>query len=190
MRIDIAEIGSAPVLSGAVNGKAAFAALVKIVDHEPTEPVPLFLDFRNIDTATASYLRESVFALKTYMRTTNSKYYPVVANINDEVWDEMALVAALKSDVIMSCELDKRDRVLKAELIGDLDPKQKMTFDVVRDSDQVDANGLMEKFGEAEKTKGTTAWNNRLAALVARGVIREFVQGRAKSYRPLLKEAK
>lgn len=190
MRIDMAEIEGAPVLSGAVNGRAAFAALVKFIDHEPIEPTPLFLDFRNVETATASYIREAVFALKTYMRATNSKYYPVVANLKDDVWDEIALVAALKSDVIMSCELDNQAKVTKAELIGDLDPKQKMTFDVVRDSYQVDANSLMERFGETERTKSTTAWNNRLAALVARGVIREFVQGRAKTYRPLFEEAR
>jgi hypothetical protein len=163
---------------------------VKVIDREPKEPAPLFLDFRNVDTATASYLRESVFALKTYMRTVNSKHYPVVANISDEIWDEMTLVARLKSDVVMSCKLDQGNKVSGTDLIGDLDPKQKMTFDVVRESNQVDANGLMERFGESEKTKGTTAWNNRLAGLVARGIIREFVQGRAKSYRPLLKEAK
>lgn len=184
----MAEIAGAPVLSGAVNGRAAFASLVKIIDCEPKEPAPLFLDFRNVDAATASYLRESVFALKTYMRTTNSKHYPVVANIRDEVGDEIALVAALKNDAFISCRLDNHSKVIETGLIGNLDPKQKMTFDVVKGSEQVDANSLMEKFGKAERTKGTTAWNNRLSGLVARGIIREFVQGRAKTYRPLLEE--
>lgn len=189
MRIDMAEVGGAPVLSGAINGKAAFASLMKLVDRQPKEPTPLFLDFRNVETATASYLRESVFALKTYMRTTNSKYYPVVANVNHEIWDEMAVIAALKNDAMVSCSLDGRDKPSAIELVGSLDPKQKMTFDVVSESGQVDANGLMERFGESEGTKGTTAWNNRLAALVARGIVREFVQGRAKTYKPVLEES-
>jgi len=190
MRIDMAEVAGTPVLSGAVNGKVAFAELVKIINHEPNEPAALFLDFRNVDTATASYLRESVFTLKIYLRTTKSKYYPVVANVDDLALDEISIIAALKGDVIMSCELDGNDKVAETQLIGNLDPKQKMTFDIVNQLDQVDANSLMEKYGDAEKTKGTTAWNNRLAALVAKGVIREFVQGRSKFYRPLLEEAR
>jgi hypothetical protein len=188
MRIDMAEIAGTPVLSGAVNGKVAFVELIKIVDHEPKQPAPLFLDFRNVEVATASYIRESVFALKQYMRTINSMYYPVVTNVDGAMWDEFSVVAALRNDVIMSCRMDGENIVSEAELIGSLDPKQKMTFDLVRGSGRIDANGLMERFGEAEKTKGTTAWNNRLSSLVARGVIREFVQGRSKFYRPLFEE--
>jgi hypothetical protein len=186
MRIDMTEIAGAPVLSGAINGKAAFAAFVKIVDIEPKEPAPLFLDFRNVEIATASYLRESVFALKAYMRTRSSKFYPVVANVNDPVMDELSVLTNLTNDVIMSCKVDQNHNILSQELIGTLDPKQKMTFDLVSMSDQVDANSLMDNFGESEKTKGTTAWNNRLSGLVSKGIIREFTQGRAKFYRPLL----
>ncbi|MBZ9799711.1 hypothetical protein [Mesorhizobium sp. ES1-4] len=185
MRIDMAEVAGAPILSGAINGKAAFAEFVKMVDGEPNEPSPLFLDFRNIDVATASYLRESVFALKTYMRTRNSRYYPVVTNINNLVADELSVIATLKNDVIMSCQIDENRNILTQEIIGTLDPKQKMTFDLVMRSKEIDANRLMEQFGESEKTKGTTAWNNRLSGLVSKGIIREFVQGRAKVYRPL-----
>ncbi|MER9440348.1 hypothetical protein NKI79_02890 [Mesorhizobium sp. M0340] len=188
MKMDMAIIGSGPVLSGSINGKAAFAAFVKAIDREPAAPTPLFLDFTNIDVATASYLRESVFALKAYMRTLSSKYYPVVANINDDIWDELLIVANAKGDAIMSCRLDRDERVSGAELIGSLDPKQQMTFDLVNEYNGVDANHLMEKFGEAEQTKSTTAWNNRLASLAARGVIREFAQGRSKYYRPLFEE--
>ncbi|TIV29811.1 MAG: hypothetical protein E5V90_10860 [Mesorhizobium sp.] len=180
------EVSGGPILSGAVNGKDAFAALVKAVDREPKEPEALFLDFRNVEFATASYLRESVFALKTYMRSRSAKFYPVVANVNSSVMDEFSVITILTNDVIMSCQLDGNRNIMSQELIGTLDPKQQMTFDIVSKSEQIDANSLMEDFGEAEKTKGTTAWNNRLSGLVAKGIIREFSQGRAKFYRPLL----
>ncbi|OBQ77648.1 hypothetical protein A9K71_11155 [Mesorhizobium sp. WSM3873] len=159
---------------------------MKAVDVEPKEPTALFLDFRNVEVATASYLRESVFALKTYMRARNSKFYPVVANVNNSVMDELSVITILTNDVIMSCQIDGNRNILSQELIGTLDPKQKMTFDLVSSSERIDANSLMENFGESEKTKGTTAWNNRLSGLVSKGIIREFAQGRAKFYRPLL----
>lgn len=182
----MAEVAGGPILSGAINGKDAFATFVKAVDREPKEPEALFLDFGNVEFATASYLRESVFALKTYMRARSSRFYPVVANINDSVMDELSVITTLTNDVIMSCQIDGNRNILSQELIGTLDPKQKMTFDLVNESDIIDANSLMENFGEAEKTKGTTAWNNRLSGLVAKGIIREFSRGRAKFYRPLL----
>lgn len=190
MKIDMVQIANGPVLSGSVNGKAGFAALVKAIDPEPSIPTPLFMDFRNVDVATASYLRESVFALKTYMRANASRFYPVVANISDEMTDELLIVANAKNDAIMSCRIGVDDRVIDAHLIGSLDPKQKMTFDLVNRLYEVDANRLMEEFGEAEQTTSTTAWNNRLAGLAARGVIREFANGRSKFYRPIFEEGR
>ena len=77
----------------------------------------------------------------------------------------------------------------RVELIGTLDPKQQMTFELVLKFGEVDANYLMEKFGELEKTKSTTAWNNRLSNLASRGIIREYTKGRSKFYRPLIMES-
>jgi len=188
VRISLMQISDSPVLAGAFNGKIAFAEMIKAISDEGVVPQPLFLDFVGIEVATASYLRESVFALKTYMRTKSSSYYPVVANANSDVWDELSVIAHAKNDVIVSCELANDGCASNVELIGNLDPKQRLTFELVLKFKQVDANSLMEQFGEAEKTKSTTAWNNRLASLASRGIIREYSKGRSKYYRPLLTE--
>lgn len=182
------QISDTPVLAGAVNGRIAFAEIIKGIPDDPVAPQPLFLDFGSINVATASYIRESVFALKTYLRAKNSSYYPVVANANPDVWDEVSVIASAKNDVIVTCELAEDETATNVELIGSLDPKQKMTFELVLKFGEVDANYLMDQFGEVEKTKSTTAWNNRLAGLASRGIIREYTKGRAKYYRPLLME--
>lgn len=188
MRISLIQLSDSPVLAGAVNGKIAFGEIIKCINEDTPVPQPLFLDFRGIDVATASYVRESVFSLKTYLRARGSFYYPVVANANADVWDEISVIASAKNDVIVTCDLSDDGTVTQAELIGSLDPKQQMTFELVLKFGQVDANYLMEQFGEAEKTKNTTAWNNRLANLASRGIIREYTKGRSKYYRPLLME--
>lgn len=157
---------------------------------EPDDPEPLFIDFAKVEVATASFLRESMFALKSYMRTNGSKFYPVAANVNQAIKDELSVLADAKNDAIMTCHLDDTGHVADAELVGELDPKQQMTFSLVLKLNGADANSLMEKFGADEKMKNTTAWNNRLAGLVARGVVREFSNGRAKFYRPLFEEAR
>ncbi|NKM22030.1 hypothetical protein GFM01_30565 [Rhizobium laguerreae] len=189
MRISLMQISDDAVLAGAMNGKVAFAEMIKTIPDEALVPQPLFLDFGSIQVATASYLRESVFALKSYLRSRNSSFYPVIANANPEVWDELSVIASAKNDAIVTCTLSDEGDATSIDLLGNLDPKQQMTFDLVLKFDEVDANSLMEQFGESEKTKGTTAWNNRLASLASRGIIREFTKGRSKFYRPLLMES-
>jgi hypothetical protein len=46
----------------------------------------------------------------------------------------------------------------------------------------------MRDYGESEKTKVQTAWNNRLASLAGLGLVVELSQGRAKRYRSLFAE--
>lgn len=190
MRIRLRHIMDDPILAGAGNGKSAFAALLAVVNSEPAEPSPLFIDLSGVEIATASFLREAVFGLKNYMRTIDSLHYPAVANAKAAVLDELAVIAEARRDAIAVCDLDDEGSALNARIIGDLDAKQALTLKLVIDMNGADAAGLMERYGEAEKTTSTTAWNNRLAALANRGLIREFARGRAKYYRPIFEETR
>lgn len=188
MILKIHDILGKDILSGAINGKAAFSSFIALSSPEPMEPSALYLDFSRIEVATASFLRESVIAFKSYMRVVGGKYYPVVANINLDIEEELSVLMEAGNDAILSCNVDKNGQVSEVSIIGQLDPKQSMTFDLAAEMTEVDASSLMKKFGASEKTKSTTAWNNRLSALVSRGLLREFSRGRAKYYRPLLEE--
>ena len=173
------------MLSGKINGKAGLATFIGLIDEEPAEPTILFLDFAQIEFASGSYLRESTFNFKKFVRSSYSNFYPVVANITDEIAEELRMVAELSGDVVMSCVLDRKGHPSNPVLLGSLDPKQDMTFGLVETLGSCDANGLMKTHGAQESTKSTTAWNNRLSGLAARGVVREFTSGRSKHYRPL-----
>lgn len=70
----------------------------------------------------------------------------------------------------MLCSPDENNSPHQARLAGDLDPKQRLTFDLVQQRRETDAAELMREHGEGENIK-QTAWNNRLAAL-ARGWVR------------------
>lgn len=186
MRYNLAFEGSGPVLAGANNGKVAFGSIVRSIDKEPPTPTPLFLDFKDVEVATASFLRESIFALKLYLRSVRSNIYPVVANSNEAVYEELLLVANARGDAIICCDLSAADKPSEIGLIGQLDPKQQETFDLVNELKIADAIGLMEKYDAEEDKKSPTKWNNRLAGLASRGLILEFSRGRAKYYRPVL----
>ena len=189
MIISIRDLINSDILAGVANGKAVFASCVSMTGEEPDEPNALFLDFGDIEVATASALRESVIALKAYKRSICSKQYPVLANINDSIEDDVRVLMDARNDAIITCNFESGGAVSNIRLIGNLDPKQAMTFNLVSQLNGADASSLMERFGKEEKTTSTTAWNNRLAGLVQRGLLREFTYGRSKFYRPLLEEA-
>lgn len=170
------------MLAGAINGQKAFARLVEHVGQEPSVPTPLFLDFEKVTVASVSYLRESVIAFRDYIRKAKPNYYPVLANVNDAVRDDLRELTRAARDVVMTCRLDPACNASDPAPVGVLEPKQQMTFDLVRKYGETDATRLMTKHGGNE---GTTAWNNRLAGLASIGLVIVESHGRGKRYRSL-----
>ena len=186
-RADVQALAGASILSGAPRGADMFAHLIKLVNPQPTDPEPFFLDFSNVEVATASYLRESVLAFRDFVRGKRSMLYPVIANANEVIREELLVLAASGGAAIMSCILSPEGKVSDPVLLGNLDPKQQLAFDLVNQRGETDATELMRDFGEG--LKSATGWNNRLASLAALGVVIEVSQGRSKRYRPVLVEA-
>lgn len=181
--------GDGEVLAGAPHGRQVFVRMVDRTAQEPSLPVPVFLDFQGVSVATASFLRETVFRYRDDVRKRRSNLYPVVANINQLILDELDVLTAAENDAVMVCELRQRGHPSNAKVVGRLDPKQRITFDLVIERGEADAGELMESFGDQEEKRvGQTAWNNRLSSLATLGLIVELNQGRSKRYRPLLQE--
>jgi hypothetical protein len=187
-KIKMNELTGQDVLSGALDGKAAFFAMLDKTKTEPAQPSPLLIDFDGIEVATASYLREAVFALKTYLRARGSKLYPVVANANTAICDELAVIAEAKKEYLLVVGISPAGEVTNQDIIGQLDPKQATTFDRVKRLGRTTAGEMKDKFGAEEEVSAPTVWNNRLASLAAQGLILEYTQGRAKFYQPLFTE--
>lgn len=185
MRIHMRNLGNAEVLAGAVNGRRVQAKLLEVTDKEPTVPEPVFLDFTGVDVATASFLRETVLDYRDAIRRRRSNFYPVVANANQVVEEELKVLVSSDADVLMLCLLDENDQPHQPRLLGKLDPKQRLTFDLVQKRQETDAAELMREHRETKAVK-QTAWNNRLSALANMGLVVELSEGRAKRYRSLL----
>jgi hypothetical protein len=189
MKISIRELanGDGRVLAGAITGRRIFTKLLECTDKEPPTPKPLFLDFAGVDVATASFLRETILAFRNTVRLKHSKFYPIIANANEVVADELAVLLDLRGDVLMLCSLDEKDQPHEPRLLGDLDPKQRITFELVQEREETNA---AELYKQCDDKIEPTAWNNRLAALAGLGIIVELSQGRSKRYRPLLRRVK
>ncbi len=173
-----------PILSGAASGRNALAVLLTLTATEPPVPTPVFLNFAWVDVATASFLRESVLIFRDLIRGRKSNFYPIIANPKDSVREELEELVHPRGGVLMACKMDESCRVIEATPIGQLDPKQQLTFDLVRRHGETDAGELMREYAE-EKVKHATAWNNRLASLASLGLVVEVSQGRTKRYKPL-----
>lgn len=187
-RIVIGEFSAGPVLSGALRGQQLLVKLLPEVSTEPSEPEPVFLDFTGIETATASFLRESVLAFRDFFRSRRSNIFPVIANANGAVCEDLGELIKSRGGVLVICDLSTDGQVSNPRILGSLDPKQQLTFDLVCKFGKTDAAELMQ--AQSSENIGSTAWNNRLASLVGLGIIVEDnVTGRTKRYRPLLQGA-
>jgi len=184
MILEMARLAGATILSGAPSGRQLYAKLVAALPAEPEFPEPLFLDFQNIEVATASFLRESVLAFRTFVRGRKSNFYPAIANPTADVVDELVVLLELLSDVVMTCTVDENGEILRCRHIGKLDPMQQVTFDLVRAHGETTAVKLMETEDSHVKA---TAWNNRLVTLSNLGLICEQSHGRTKTYKPLFR---
>lgn len=184
--MNIAQLAGGSILSGAPSGRDLYAKLVAGLPAEPTSPEPLFLDFQDVEVATASFLREAILAFRTFVRGRKSNLYPVVANATADVIDELVELVQSRGDVVMTCTIDENGAVLRLRPIGKLEPMQQLTFDLVNSRGETTASKLMESEGGQVKV---TAWNNRLTSLSNLGLIFEESQGRMKTYRPLLRSA-
>lgn len=184
MQISFKDLAGIDVLAGAENGRKILAKLVEQTGRDPQNPETLFLDFAGIGVATASFLRESVLLFRDAVRNRRSNFYPVIANANELIAEELRLLCSSKGDVIMLCNLSSDGNVTDHRLAGELGPKQRTTFDLVQALGETDAAELMKKHGDGELAK-QTAWNNRLATLASLGLVVEISHGRAKRYKPV-----
>jgi hypothetical protein len=126
--------------------------------------------------ATASFLRESVLAFRDIVRGRRSVICPVVANASDAVKEELDELVKSRGGILMTCQLAEDGTISNPSLIGRLDRKQQLTFDLVRQRGETDAMELMREFGGSEDV-GSTAWNKRLSSLAALGLVIEMSFG-------------
>jgi hypothetical protein len=173
-------------LSGGIPGRKLLSAFIAATPPADA-PMIVFLDFKGIEIATASFLREAVVSFRDYARLSLSNVYPAVANLAPEVREELDFFLRTTRDALWACDLDSSNHASQARLIGELDPAQRATFDAMLGKPATTATELATLF--ADQSIGPTAWNNRLSGLAAKGLVVERRSGKTKSFSPLLEIA-
>jgi hypothetical protein len=174
------------ILAGSKAGRKLFAKLVESVTGA-SSPEPLFFDFEGIRTATASYLREGIVAYSEYNRSRDSNLFCVAANLDEAVEEELDFCLRARAGVMLVCSL-KKSALTKIRLLGELDPKLANALSAVHELKEVDATTVWQRHKNDEPIK-VNAWNNRLAALSAMGIVIEETRGRTKFFKPIIVES-
>ena len=108
MHTDIAELVGTDVLGGALQGRHACAKLSELARNPPDNPTPWFWDFKGVKVASASFMRECFVALQAILRAQRSTLYPVIANANPDVREDLRVTYKDVGTAIVICRLDGR----------------------------------------------------------------------------------
>jgi hypothetical protein len=183
MRLLIGDLSNSSILSGSLLGRQVLSRAIAEA-HPSDQPYVVFLDFQGVAVATSSFLREAVFKFRDYARASLENAYPVVANANDDVIEELDMFAKRQKDAVWCCALEQSGQVLSARIVGHLDAKEAETLRFLTALGTASAPQLaVEHKGLG---LGATAWNNRLAALSKRSLLIESKSGKTKMFTPVL----
>lgn len=174
---------SSKTLAGSAMGRQMLAHLIE--NTKPVaQPTIAFLDFEGVDIATGSFLREAVMGFRDFCRNAAGMIYPVVANANANIEEELSTYLRGRNDAIWACSADANGRAADPRILGELDAAQISTIQLIGKYHPISAPELA-KLRPDDKI-GTTAWNNRLATLAAKGMLKEVRHGKTKLFSPVM----
>lgn len=170
-------------LAGSAMGRQMLATLIG--ETQPVaEPTVAYLDFAGVDIATGSFLREAVLGFRDFGRNAIGMLYPVVANANAIIEEELSVYLKDRNDAIWACALGDAGSASLPHILGELDAAQQSTMKLIAQHHRISAPELAKL--RPDEGIGTTAWNNRLATLTAKGILMEFKSGKTKTFAPVM----
>lgn len=170
-------------LSGAGRGRVLLARLIEWTAMN-TPRGTLLLDFKGVEAATASFLRESVLAFRDYVRIYQPELFPVAANLNDELREEFDELLRQRREAMLACTTDKQGKVAADLVLGILEPGLAATLQTIRTHGTVSPGELRE--GKVRLEASTVS--NRLASLTRQGFVTSRAEGKRRVYRFVLDE--
>jgi pimeloyl-ACP methyl ester carboxylesterase len=185
IRYPIHSIAAKATLAGTAMGRQMLAQLIAVT-RPVNVPTVVYLDFGGIDIATGSFLREAVLGFRDFGRNAIGTLYPVLANANTTIEEELSVYLKDRNDAIWACSLSEDGAALSPHILGELDLSQMNTLQLISQHQPISAPELA-KLRPTEGI-GTTAWNNRLATLAAKGILMELKQGKTKLFAPVLED--
>ena len=161
-------------------------------------PIFVFMDFRRVRHATASYLKATWLALalsgvehfdgQTVARVDGApprNTYPIVIGLNEEIRHELALVAESAGLVAIEAR-DESDPIRAVRVHGRLEPVVAQTLRALEKRGE--PSTAPELHAKSDGGVAVTAWNNRLNELCRLRLATRSRDGRQVRYAPIAAE--
>lgn len=176
-------------LAGATAGEQLFQTVLERLQFEDEI---VLLDFSGIESATASYLKALLFAFlgESQGRQIVANWkpaFPVLVCLPEVVREEVSVLASLAARQIVEGLQVRGDEVLVGVLHGKLDPALENTLSVLVSRGAATATELHTAAGSEP---AITAWNNRLADLYGKRLVKRRRVGKQWIYEPIAREFK
>lgn len=190
MRVSVKELSKGtPHVAGATNGEHH---LRKIVERLAADDETVLLDFSGIESATSSYLKAVLFAfLEDAQRRESGAQakpaFPVLVGLSDVIREEVSQLATLAVRQFVEGLKVRGDEVLVATLHGKLDRALEATLTALIARGAATATELHAAAGSEP---AITAWNNRLADLYGKRLVKRRRTGKQWIYEPIAREFK
>lgn len=189
MRVRLKELSKNTLhLAGATNGEQHLRRIVEGLDAEDET---VLLDFTGIESATSSYLKAVVFGFFDGAQRNDGvkvkSAFPVLVCLPEVVREEVSHLASLAVRQIVEGLKVRGEEVLVATLHGKLDGALETTLNALLVKGAATATDLHAAAGNEP---AITAWNNRLADLYAKRLVRRRRVGKQWIYEPIAREFK
>jgi hypothetical protein len=176
-------------LAGAAIGEEHAKQMHGIFAKQPPEKAgTVFLDFADIESASASYLKRLInpfFVPPGEPDGFPQEVFPIAVNVESpDLKEELEDYLGGKGRVLIVAD-PRQNEPKYRELLGRLDGAAAQTFHELRELKKATAGDLYER--HAEETTNQTAWNNRLVQLVDMRIARRSREGRFWIYEPTVK---
>jgi hypothetical protein len=173
-------------LTGAAIGEGHAQQLRGLVNNDqPAEAALVLLDFRGVESASASYLKRLLnpfFAAAGSPDGFSQDVFPVAVNVgSSDLKEDLEDYLCGKGRVLIVGRLVNGRPEFEC-LLGCLDGAAAETFNELRELGETTAAELFER--HEKRTTNQTAWNNRLAQLLELRIARRRREGRLWIYQP------
>jgi len=175
------------LLAGRALGSRHLTAMMEIISRElerrqvfdpnRAEKILIVLDFAQVTVATSSYLAAAVLPLWSWKALLEGNAYPVVANLNPGIQDEIEFVLRPQNTAVWTGRQVSGD-LHDVGLVGTLDESLRTTLRYFSPSSELSATEL----ASSDEKIGSTAWNNRLSSLYEFRLLHRRKVGRRQVY--------
>lgn len=191
---------------GATMAAARMRPLPEMVAGLPADNrgIEVLLDFVNVQSATSSYLQQSVlWLIDAAQRATDNEgaghrtegvlaldVWPFVTNLNDEVRGELRRLLRQEERVCMEAVSVTQEGVTGIRVLGVLDPHLRAALEALVEAKRATAAELHARYptGTQQRPITKNAWSNKLIDLFRLRLVRRTKHDRQWIYEPVVAE--